>query len=100
MEREKCLGFNQNKKIEVGEFKERQRVNELLSLQEEWVRLKVKIVNSNIDKDDFNQKFHDICFDFDSDYFQQILKEKGFAWPNTLEERFKVILQVAREKLL
>tara|TARA_Y100000310_G_C20603464_1_gene774265 strand:- start:191 stop:640 length:450 start_codon:yes stop_codon:yes gene_type:complete len=98
---EKCLGFNQNKKIEVGEFKDQQGVSDLLPLQEEWVKFKFKVINSKIvNKEKYDQVFHDICYDFEGGYFQQLLKEKGLTWPDNLEERFKVIMRVAEEVLL
>ena len=98
---EECLGFKQNKKIEVSEFKEEQGVDELLPIQEEWVRLKVKVINSKIiNKEEYDRVFHDICFDFEGDFFQNKLKEKGLAWPDDLDQRFEVIMQVAGELLL
>ncbi len=98
---ENCSGFNCKKKISVGDFKKEQGVSELLDLQEEWVRLKVKIINSNIsDLGEFNQKFRDICYDFDSDYFQKLLKEKGLVWPDNLKERFGLIVKMVEEELL
>ena len=98
---EKCLGFNQNKKIEVGEFKEQQGVSNLLPIQEEWVKFKVKVINSKIvNKEKYNQMFHDICFDFEGDSFQQVLKEKGLVWPDDLDERYQLLMKLAEKMLL
>lgn len=98
---EECAGFDCNKKITLGEFKEEQGVTKLLSIQEEWVKFKIKVINSQINnKEKFNQVFYDICYDFDGEYFRQILKEKGLVWPDSMEDKFKLVMKLAEELLI
>ena len=97
---EECAGFDTGNKISVGEIKEKQGIysDEIVR---PWIEFKVKVINTKLPNDEsFQQKFLNICYNFDGEFFQSILKQNNLPWPKDIDERHKLIIRVADKLLL
>ncbi len=97
---EKCPGFDTNKKISLAEFKGEQGIypQEII---EPWIKFKIKAINANLPNDKlFHQQFLDICYNFDSAFFRNLLQKENLCWPEDCFERYKLIVNIADNTLL
>lgn len=97
---EECTGFSTKKKITLGEFKSNQEVD-APEFYDSWVIFKIKMINSKCpNASDFYSKFFNICYDFDSPFFQQLLAKNHTQWPDDIGERYNIIIALANKMLL
>lgn len=97
---EECPGFNTNKKTSLAEFKEYQGIypNEII---EPWIKFKIKAINANLPNNDhFYQQFLSICYNFEGNFFKNLLQEGNLYWPEDCFEKYTIIIDIANKVLL
>jgi hypothetical protein len=97
--KEKCIGFDSNKKQSIQEWIINQNVSEYDKMTEDWAKLMIKLKNGNYPLKDpkFMTMFTKIFYDFDNELVQ---KYKAKMEVKTDKEFMQLLYMIAEETLL